>query len=304
MSKYRNASTNSIRVSPRHLGQMGRADFCPACFCFSIGLGFRPPFDMPMPGIMHNLDRFEKLLVQAQFKAKGVAPKWLSVLGCVEPVAFPAKMTMEFPKYGLTLVGMPDEVFCDADGSLILVDYKTAKCKGDDDPFMACYKTQLLGYSILLEHHKIGTVRKAALVYFENLVADYKEKPLDLLTTDGMRVPFAVKIHDVEIDRKALDPMLKAFRIYADAATLPEGRKGCKVCERLQVLFDVERSFHRREKIINGLQNQDASTMCKYLEIADTERREARANESHGWEDYLTDAFSEDADCVPSAWDL
>src|ERR1039458_5722423 len=129
---------------------MGRQDYCPACYCFSIGMGFRPPFDMSMPGIMHNLDRFEKLLVQAQFKAKGVAPKWLSDLGCAEPVAFPAKMTMEFPDYGLTLAGMPDEVLSGPDDSLVLVDYKTAKCKGDDDPFMACYKTQLLGYTMAL----------------------------------------------------------------------------------------------------------------------------------------------------------
>jgi hypothetical protein len=283
---------------------MGRTDFCERCFCFSIGLGFRPPFDMPMPGIMHNLDRFEKLLVQAQFKAKSIAPKWLSSLGCVEPVAFPAKMTMEFPKYGLTLVGMPDEVFCDADGSLILVDYKSAKCKGDDDPFMSCYRTQLLGYTILLEHHRIGTVKKAALIYFENLLADYKEKPLDLLTNDGMRVPFAVKIHEVEIHRKALEPMLKAFRAYADAATLPEGREGCKICERLHVLFDVERSFHSSEKIIDGLHNQDASTIYAHLEVADAKRREARARESRGWEDDHTDALSEDIDCVPSVCDL
>lgn len=297
-------SSQSIRVSPRHLGQMGRPDFCPACFSVSIGLGFRPPFDMPMPGLMHNLDRFEKLLVQAQFKAKGVAPKWLSSLGCSEPVEFPYKMTREFPKYGLTLVGMPDEVFCDSDGSLILVDYKSAKYKGDEDPFMSCYRTQLLGYTILLEHHRIGTVKKAALIYFENILADYKEKPLDLLTNDGMRVPFTVKIHEVEIDRKALDPMLKAFRAYADAATLPEGRKGCKTCERLKVLFDIERSFHSSEKIIDGLRNQDASTIYEHLALADAKRREARARESHGWEDYLTSGLSDEADSIPSAFDL
>jgi len=297
-------SSQSIRVSPRHLGQMGKQDFCPKCYCFSIGLGFRHPFDMPMPGIMHNLDRFEKLLVQAQFKAKGVAPKWLTSLGCVEPIAFPAKMVKEFPKYGLTLVGMPDEVFCDAEGSLILVDYKSARFKGDDDPFISCYRTQLLGYTILLEHHRIGTVKKAALIYFENRLADYKEKPLDLLTGDGMRVPFAVKIHEVEIDRKALEPMLKAFRAYADVATLPEGRKGCKTCERLQVLFDVERGFHSSEKIIDGLRNQDASMIYEHLTLADTKRRESRARESRGWEDLLTDSLSGDADFVPSAFDL
>jgi hypothetical protein len=185
-----------------------------------------------------------------------------------------------------------------------LVDYKSAKYKGDEDPFMSCYRTQLLGYTILLEYHRIGTVKKAALIYFENLLADHKDKPLDLLTNDGMRVPFTVKIHEVEIDRKALDPMLKAFRAYADAATLPEGRKGCKTCERLKVLRDVERGFQSSAKIIDGLRNQDASMIYEHLTLADTKRRESRARESRGWEDDLTDALSGDADCIPSAFDL
>jgi len=111
-------NSNSIRVSPRHLGQMRRSDFCPRCFWYSVALGFRHPFDMPMAGIMYNLDIFEKALVEAHFVAKGTGPKWLSSLGCSKPVSFPRKMTQEFPSLGLTLVGMPDAVFAKKDGSL------------------------------------------------------------------------------------------------------------------------------------------------------------------------------------------
>ncbi len=64
-------------------------------------------------------------------------------LGCTGPVNFPRKMTEDLPKLGLTLVGMPDEVFDKKDGTLCLVDYKTAKFKGADDPFMPIYGTQL-----------------------------------------------------------------------------------------------------------------------------------------------------------------
>ena len=105
-----------------------------------------------MPGILFNMDRFEKILVPAHFAAKHSAPKWLTSLGCTGPVSFPRKMTEELPELGLTLVGMPDEVFSKKDGTLCLVDYKTAKFKGADDPFMPIYETQLWGYARLLEH--------------------------------------------------------------------------------------------------------------------------------------------------------
>src|ERR1035441_4632221 len=125
-----------IRVSPRELGRMLLAKFCPRCYWYLIGLGFRVPFDMPMPGLMHNMDRFEKNLVEWHFEDRELAPKWLSELGCTEVVDFPEKMTMEFPKYELTMVGMPDAVLRKKDGTIVVIDYKTAKDKGDDDLFL------------------------------------------------------------------------------------------------------------------------------------------------------------------------
>src|SRR5690348_3040221 len=61
-------------------------DFCPRCYWHQILLGFHPPFAFPMPGMMHNLDRFEKQIVDAHFAEKEVAPRWLRQLSCVEVV--------------------------------------------------------------------------------------------------------------------------------------------------------------------------------------------------------------------------
>jgi hypothetical protein len=147
---------------------------------------------------------------------------------------------MEFPEYDITLVGMPDAVFLKANKKLCLVDYKTAICKGDNDPFMPGYKTQLLGYTHLLEANNLGTVDTCALVYFENILSDFELTPLDLLTLGGFDVPFHVKIHEVEIDRSELDPLLKQLREFADKEFPPKGRRKCHDCALLQKLLDGE----------------------------------------------------------------
>lgn len=297
------SSAQNIRVSPRHLGQMRMADFDPHCFWYSVALGFRHPFDMSMPGILYNMDRFEKLLVDAHFDAKKSAPKWLASLGCTGPASFPAKMTEDIPSLGLTLVGMPDAVFTKKDGTLCLVDYKTAKCKGADDPFMPIYETQLWGYARLLESNGIGKVSSAALVYFANTLSDYSDKALDLLTNEGIRVPFEVKIHQVKLDLKALDPLLKEFRRYVDMVTPPEGNVDCKTCKRLDALFDIEFRQRGLKKRIKDLEYRDTAAMNFFIQLRDQEQRLDRARQSVGWENELADSMPPDFDCRPAAWD-
>ena len=135
-----------LRLSPRNLGQMNLGSFCSRGFWYQIQNGFKMPFDHGMPGIMFNFDLFEKNYVEAYYKAFDKFPKWLDALDLYSIVDFPAKMTMEFPKYDITLVGMPDAVFMTGSRKLCLVDYKSAKFKGEDDPFLPAYEAQLLGY--------------------------------------------------------------------------------------------------------------------------------------------------------------
>jgi PD-(D/E)XK nuclease superfamily len=258
-----------------------------------------------MPGIMFNMDNFEKRLVDAHFEEKGSLPKWLKALGCTEPVEFPAKLTEDIDDLDLTLVGMPDAVLRMKNGDLIVIDYKTAKSKGDDDPFMPAYEAQLWGYARLLESNGIGPVSGAALVYFENCLANYKDSPLDLLSDDGMRVPFTVKLHPVEIDLKALDGLLKKFRKYADM-TGPLVDCDCKTCDRLQRLFAIDKRFRSRcrEAVVRDMAFQDRLVVERVLSGQESRWRETLVAESHAWEADLNDLLASDSDCVPGPLDL
>jgi len=242
-----------------------------------------------MPAIMFNMDKFEKLLVEDHFAAKGTAPDWLKELELAKPVDFPAKMTEDIPEYGLTLVGMPDAVFEMEDGNICVVDYKTAGYKGDDDPFMGSYQAQLWGYARLLQHHDIGRVRKAALVYFENDLADFEDDSDDLFTKDGLFVPFSVKIHEVDIDLRALDKLMKDFRAYADMAAPPRSREACKTCPRLKHLLDIGFKQFNSLKVVKDLENKDTATLNFILRQRAADQRQDRVRESLGWEDDMTD---------------
>lgn len=292
---------SAIRISPRHLGKMNSPGFCARCFWFLILVGFKAPFAFPMPGIMHNLDRFEKKLVEAYFAKKGALPRWLSKLNCTETVDFPAKMTMEFPKHELTLVGMPDAVFRKKDGTLYLVDYKTARCKGDDDPFMPTYATQLLGYAELLENAGLGDVTSAALVYFENQVSAYSEDPLSLLSDEGFTVPMKATIHSVELDRKALKPLLKRFREYADLSAPPEGLSGCKDCEGIDQWFDTEM---RRRNSAKTLRTADSSSRRVIIGHILRDHQERLVAGSGRWEEELRFRGTDCFDSTPADWDI
>jgi hypothetical protein len=206
-----------------------------------------------MPGIMFNLDAFEKNYVEAYYSTWDKFPEWLDELALDSIVDFPEKMTMDFPKYDITMVGMPDAVFLTDKKKLCLVDYKSAKFKGDDDPFLPFYEIQLLGYTHLLEYHGIGEVESTALVYFENSLSDYADKPLELQTDTGFAVPFEVKIHEVKIHRPDLWPLLKKARKIADTKFPPQGLEKCRDCPRLQTILDAAQLRTNTLKDVNPI---------------------------------------------------
>lgn len=293
-----------IRISPRHLGKMKMQDFCEKCYVVWIASGFKPPFEFPVPGIMYNLDIFEKQLVDSCFAENGYFPKWLKSLGCVEPIQFPRKMTKDYDEFALTLVGMPDAIFKKRDGSLCVVDYKSAKYKDGNSPLIPAYEVQLLGYAELAEHYKLGKVSSAALVYFENQLTDYKENPLVLLEDEGFTVPFSVEIHKAPLDRKELKQLLKAFRKYADMYTMPAGREACKNCAKIQSMVETYERLEKRGRALNDLLLGDRNTLLQRAAMFQQDQQERVALASRNWEADLEDAMDIDVDVVPAVWDM
>jgi hypothetical protein len=199
---------------------------------------------------------------------------------------------------------MPDAVLRKKDESLYLIDFKTARCKGDDDPFLPGYEAQLWGYSRLLRHNRIGKVTSAALVYFENRLVDYSDAPLDLLTGKGISVPFEVKIHEVEIDLKELDGLLKKFRAFADLPKPPKRNGKCKTCDRLERLFEIDRKTQGQDRLIRDMERCNSTDLNYLLRKGEADRRHLLAVESKNWEIDLMDEFTGDFDSVPAGFDL
>ena len=290
-----------LRVSPRHLGQMEIDDFCPRCFWYQVHMEFKMPFNGIMPGIMFNLDIFEKKIVDAYFAREEKLPKWLASLNCTTTVDFPSKMMQEFPDLDITLVGMPDAVFGNRRGKLIVVDYKSAHYKGDDDHFMPAYEIQLLGYAHLLESNGVGKVEGAALVYFQNSLKDYGQKPLELLTEKGFSAPFETRIHHVDLDMEDLEPLLVRIREVADTAMPPQGLEHCKDCGRLEQLLDFEvrmrdgqDSLRRRDQLFKHVY------LPRILEDRDRAKRAGKDME----EDEFLNMSDAQYDARPASWDL
>ena len=289
------------RVSPRSLGALLVEPFCPRDYYYQVQMGFKLPFDRPMPGIMYNLDNFQKAIVEAHLDSEAELPEWLQALDCTSSIAFPPKMTAEIPEYDLTMVGMPDAVFKKTNGDLCVIDYKTARYKGADDPFLPIYEIQLLGYAFLLESNEIGKVDSAGLVYFENQLKEHQLDPLNLLSKHGFDVPFAAKIREVQLDRSALKPLLKRYREFADMTNPPEGLEQCKNCALLEKLFSFEQNLRNQE---DSLRRRNDYFLKVRLPKIEAWRRRAK----HAWN--LTEDDDQELidldflDSVPASWDL
>jgi hypothetical protein len=169
---------------------------------------------------------------------------------------------------------------------------------------MPIYETQLWGYAQLAQHYRLGDVSSAALVYFGNTLKDFESEPLDLLTKKGLRVPFEVKIHQVDVDLDELVNLLNTFRKYIDMDNPPDGREGCKNCERVNRMYQILRSGETRHKLVADLLDRNPATMNMLLRKHGDIRRDAILRESMRWENSLTEPLPCDWEYVPGASDL
>ncbi len=208
-------------------------------------------------------------------------------------------MVVSIEEFDIDLVGMPDEVFVKADETLYLVDYKTAKNKEGSDPFMPFYSTQLLGYQYLLKESGIGDVSSASLVYFSNGLEAYKECPLKLLTKKGISVPFEVSIHEVELNPDDLWPLLQCVRDCVDLNSPPEGLEGCKDCQKLQPLLDMEYKMRDAEERFR--QASDYGRMQWREKEQRRDKAKLAGSDVLSLTDSIVDGYTEYA---PYSWDL
>ena len=223
----------ALRISAKTLGQLALPDACPRCFWTKIKVGFRLPWQI-FPGIFSSLDCYQKNVVHAYHGVEGRFPPWLSGFGPLrEVIPVPHHTRFQWYDYDsdILLTGVPDEMVRTADGSVVVLDYKTAKFTGTQDSLLPMYRCQLNAYGIIAEHLGFGDVSALGLVYFEPITDLGPPEIVALTDPEGCRMGFRATPLPIDLDPGMVPPLLRRAREIADLGFPPEGRMGCRDCQ-------------------------------------------------------------------------
>ena len=142
-------------------------------------------------------------------------------------------------KYNIRLTGIPDDVLIRHNNLCTIIDYKTAKYTGTQDQLFPMYSVQLNAYSLIAKQLGLFQAKDLAVVYMEP-VTDNSMSSNDIVhQRDGFIMNFKSKIVWVKVDINIVQSLLKKVRDIYDMRSIPNGRGGCKDCQKLIALFNV-----------------------------------------------------------------
>ena len=228
-----------MQISAKTLGKVAMRDFCERCFWTLMHLDGGPPYSI-FPSIFGRIDRYTKSLVHGYFDQHDKSPPWLTelnVTGYIDPPS--SRKFRTAIGNNVLLTGEADAIYIKADGTLMIADYKTAYAKGDKDPLLPIYATQLNAYAFLAEILNLGQVSELALIYTEPRVGDEDANSKENLRDNGFCMGFEAKIHTMPLDIASIGPLLKRAKDVFDQGLPPSTREGCYDCIQAGRLRDL-----------------------------------------------------------------
>ena len=144
-----------------------------------------------------------------------------------------------FHPKGVWLHGEPDVLGERSDGTLCILDHKTAFYKGDDDPFMPQYRFQCLGYCFVAEQLYDKKASGAALIYWQANKQSVVENAQKYWKDSQLIVPFSPKVHEFDVDLASLDPLIEEFMKIVKTSTPPAGKDKCTDCAALEQILQL-----------------------------------------------------------------
>jgi hypothetical protein len=224
---------STLKISGKNLAHFNLPTCCPRAHWYLLQINHRPPFNV-FPGIFSTFDSMQKKFVRDHLDTKGTLPGWMKKFKDGKELAnTPHTLKFLDTETDIMLTGIPDEVLAKKDGTLLLLDYKTARYSNGQDALFPVYTGQLNAYAWLLDKLGHGSVSSAGLVYFEPTEARTGKED------ESFAVGFKATEVPVELDPKLTPKLLKAARKLADQSTPPECDGGCKDCDLLDTLFAV-----------------------------------------------------------------
>ena len=224
-----------LQISAKNLGELALPNFCPRCFWLKLHTK-KLPFQI-FPGIFSSIDSYTKHVMHSSFDVHGHAPAWLSGLGDVVgycPPPHHSKYRCFYEDSGVLLTGAPDGILVLADGSHVIVDYKTARFTGGQDSLFPIYKVQLNGYAYIGERCGFGPVTGLALIYFEPVT--HQEAAIHGHRDDGFNMCFKASILKVSLEEDSVLALMRRAREIYELPEPPGGSEGCENCQLVAAL--------------------------------------------------------------------
>jgi len=230
----------NFRISAKTLGELALPEFCPRCFWIKQHAG-KLPYQI-FPGIFSSIDSYTKKMIHCHFDEGKCSPAWLSELGDLTGYVNPphyTKFQIIDPASDVTLWGTPDGIFKAADGSHIIVDYKTAKFTGSQDRLMPVYQVQLNAYAVIGEQCGLHPVSRLALIYMEPVTDGKETFFMSNHRKYGFDMGFAATVHDINLEPGLITTLLAQAKEIYEMPVPPGGRTECKECASLENLITI-----------------------------------------------------------------
>lgn len=230
-------------ISARTLGSLALPDACERCFWIRQKIG-EPP--MPFPGIFSSIDSYSKRVLQAFLEQHQRIPHWFEQFGLQgHPLKSPHFMWFKIPVRDgqLILRGVPDEILLTPNGTLAIIDYKTARFK-EEDSLRPLYEVQLNVYARIAETLQESkpdypfpcTVETLGLIYYDPIT---EVDSIDKIHAEGFLMEFRACWSPVNRCEKLMDELIEhAWSILSRPAP-PPAHPNCKVCEVYRVIASV-----------------------------------------------------------------
>jgi hypothetical protein len=229
----RKDNMENLRISAKNLGQVALEDFCPRCYWIKLKVNFKMPFSV-FPGIFSSIDGYTKKVFHHIIDSKQIPP-WMAVAGNIvgyEPVKHWSKNLYHDEKSGITLSGMPDDIWVTREGTRIIPDAKTALKTNTQDKLLPMYEIQEIVYSILVD-----SSASLCLVYMEPQTGG--DDALSGIIDRGFAMQFSGVVVPIENDKSKVRKALTLTRQIVDLPSPPVGNLGCKECKSLDAMLEL-----------------------------------------------------------------
>lgn len=232
-------ASDKLTLSPKQLGEIAKPDFCPRCFWIGNAVKHKYPYGM-FPGIFSVLDKYQKDVAWGAVAA-GATPAWLKPLGeiaSIVPAMHWSQFSITLPG-GLVFRGVPDTMLRMKDGSLVIVDEKTAKPKDPGDGLERLYDAQLNGYAKIANEIGIGPVSGLAIVYNVPVPIGPDVQVSSVLGETRYSMYFEPVVRNVDLDIPWVDGLIATAHSIMTSAQCPSGVPGCANCSLINAFKTV-----------------------------------------------------------------